>query len=187
MSLNFESWPRPHRLTVDEYYRMVEVGLLTPDDRVELIEGEIVDMPPIGSRHAAMVNSLAERLIRAMNGAAGVGIQAPVRLSSRSEPQPDLALLKGGTGAYKNAHPTAADVLLLIEVSESTLRYDLSVKSRLYAKHGIPEYWVVDLVDNRIHRRWNPRGEEYTDYATVSSGAVRCESLGCAIDLHALF
>ena len=187
MNVTAESWPRPHRLTVDEYYRMVKVGLLSPDDRVELIEGEIVDMPPIGSRHAAKVTVLAKLLIRAVGDTADVRIQAPVRLGSRSEPQPDLALLKRSSNAYANAHPAAADVLLLIEVSESTLHFDLNAKARLYAKYGIPEYWVVDLIDNQLHCHRRPAGERYQDCSTVSSGSVRCAALDFAIDITALF
>jgi len=140
MSAQTETWPRPHRLTVDEYYRMADAGLLSPDDRTELIEGEIVDMPPIGSPHAAIVTMLTERLVRLVGASAQVRVQAPVRFMPRSEPQPDIALVKPRSDAYRNAHPIAADVLLLIEVSESTLRFDLEVKSRLYATHGIPEY-----------------------------------------------
>src|SRR5438046_6626490 len=108
MSVANETWPRPHRLTVDEYHRMAEAGVLRPDARVELIEGEIIDMAPIGSRHAAAVDLLAERLITALRGAALVRIQGPVHLSARSEPQPDVAVLRPRAARYAGHHPSSA-------------------------------------------------------------------------------
>ena len=129
MSAQTESWPRPHRLTVHDYYRMAEVGVLHPDDRTELIEGEIVDMPPIGDRHGSVVRLLTTRLVRAVGDAAEVSCQLPVRLSLRSEPQPDFAIVKAKQGGYRK-HPHSRDVLLLVEVSDSTLRYTTSVSAR---------------------------------------------------------
>jgi Uma2 family endonuclease len=187
MSAQTESWPRPHRLTVHDYYRMAEVGLLSPDDRTELIEGEIVDMPPIGSEHAFGVTLLTERLLRAVGDSAVVRVQQPVRFMPRSEPQPDFALVRRTADAYRHAHPVAKDVLLLIEVSESTLRYDLEVKARLYATHGIPEYWVVDLVNRRIVRHRTPGRAAYAQCDHVASGALPLPTLGAQISLAELF
>lgn len=172
MSALTETWPRPHRLTVDDYYRMAEVGVLLPDDRTELIEGEIVDMPPIGSSHANVVRVLTQRLVRAAGDAAVVSVQLPVRLSRHSEPQPDIALLKAKAAGYREAHPGPADVLLLIEVSDTTLRFDLDDKAHLYARHGIHEYWVVDLVANRVWRHLKPRATQYAERTEISAGAV---------------
>jgi Uma2 family endonuclease len=187
MSAQSESWPRPHRLTVHDYYRMAEVGLLSPDDRTELIEGEIVDMPPIGSEHAFAVTLLTERLLRAAGDSAVVRVQQPVRFMPRSEPQPDFALVRRTADAYRHAHPVAKDVLLLIEVSESTLRYDLEVKARLYATHRIPEYWVVDLVDRRIVRHRVPVKTGYTQRDEVASGALPLPTLGVELSVAELF
>jgi Uma2 family endonuclease len=187
MSVTSQTWPRPHRLTVDEYYRMAEVGLLSPDDRVELIEGEIVEMPPIGDRHAAVVDLLARTLIRSIGDSAHVRIQGPIRLGVRSEPQPDVTLLERRADSYKNGHPTAAEVQLVIEVSESTLRYDLDEKARLYARHGVAEYWVLDLIDDRLHRFRRPAGESYAEHETIDAGAVRFEPLNVLVDLDDLF
>jgi len=187
MSAQTESWPRPHRLTVHDYYRMAEVGLLSPDDRTELIEGEIVDMPPIGSEHAFGVTLLTERLLRAVGDSAVVRVQQPVRFMPRSEPQPDFALVRRTADAYRHAHPVAKDVLLLIEVSESTLRYDLEVKARLYATHGIPEYWVVDLVNRRIVRHRAPGRAAYAQCDHVASGVLPLPTLGAQISLAELF
>ena len=172
MNAHTESWPRPHRLTVDDYYRMAAAGVLSPDDRTELIDGEIIDMAPIGSAHADVVTLLVKRLLRAVGDSAVVRTQLPVRLSTRSEPQPDVAVVRVKPAGYRSAHPSAGDVLLLIEVSDTTLRYDLGVKARFYATHGIPEYWVVDLVGNRVwcHRRAS--GPRYAKPVQVSTGAL---------------
>lgn len=187
MSAQTESWPRPHRLTVHDYYRMAEVGLLSPGDRTELIEGEIIDMPPIGSAHASVVTLLTRRLMRAVDDSVEVRVQLPVRFMPRSEPQPDFALVRHRADAYRHEHPTAMDVLLLIEVSESTLRYDLEDKARLYAKHGIPEYWVVDLVNSRVVRHRAPGRAQYGQRDDVVSGAVSLPTLGTEISLADLF
>jgi Uma2 family endonuclease len=187
VSATKESWPRPHRLTVDEYYRMAEVGLLPPDARVELIEGEIIDMAPIGSRHAAAVNLLSERLIKTLSGTSLVSIQAPVRLDTRSEPQPDLAVLRLRPDRYSNSHPTAADVLLLIEISDATLRFDRETKASLYARHGVPELWIVDLNHRELHVFREPRHGEYRDRSTVTAGVMTVPTLAIDVDLTDLF
>jgi Uma2 family endonuclease len=187
MSVTHESWPRPHRLTVDEYYRMAEVGLLPPDARVELIEGEIIDMAPIGSRHARTVDYLAKRLILAVGEAATVRIQGPIGLSRHSEPQPDLALLRPRADEYRDRHPLAADVLLLIEVSDATLRFDREVKAGLYAKHRVPELWIVDLNNERLHVFRNPVQDAYADRSTVKAGVMNLPTLAIGVDLTSLF
>ena len=187
MSVVNETWPRPHRLTVDEYYRMAEVGVLAPDARVELIEGDIVDMAPIGSRHAAAVNLLTERLFRVLADAALVFVQSPVRLNRRSEPQPDLAVVRPRGDRYASGHPTPADVWLLIEVSDTTLRFDLDVKSILYARHSIPELWVVDLIHSELRIFRDPRREGYADRSVHGAGAVQVSALDIGIDLTGLF
>src|SRR5690606_10483684 len=114
-----------------------------------------IDMPPIGDRHAAAVRLLNTRLVRAVGDTAEVSSQLPLRLSLRSEPQPDFAIVKAKRGGYRE-HPLARDVLLLIEVSDSTLRYDLGKRARLYAVHAIPEYWVFDLRRNCVWRHGVP-------------------------------
>ena len=186
MSAQTESWPRPHRLTVHDYYRMAEVGLLYPDDRTELIEGEIIDMPPIGDRHADVVRVLTKRLIRAVGDSAEVSSQLPVRLSLRSEPQPDFAILKAKQDGYRK-HPQPRDVLLLIEVSDSTLRYDLGKRASLYAMHGIPEYWVFDLQHNPVWRHRMPKGREYTQRDEAKEGTLPVPGLTTELSLADLF
>jgi Uma2 family endonuclease len=131
--------------SVTEYYRMAEAGILTEDDRVELIEGEIVKMSPIGSLHAACVKRLNKLLQRQFGDDAVIGVQDPIRLSDFSEPEPDVALLRPRADLYAQAHPTPDDVLLIIEVADTTVLSDRNVKVPLYARAGIPEVWLIDL------------------------------------------
>lgn len=143
-----------HRWTVAEYHRMAEVGLLHEDSRVELIDGEIIEMAPIGSEHAGHNNYLMSCLAHRLYGKAIVAGQNPVILGGYEEPQPDIAILRWRDDYYRTAHPHAEDVLLLIEISDSTLRYDRDVKIPLYAKSGIPEAWLLDIQSRQleIHR-----------------------------------
>lgn len=175
-----------HRLTVDEYHRMGDAGLLAPDARVELIEGEIIDMAPMKSRHATVVNQLVEVLVKAINGRAIVTCQTPLRLSDHSEPEPDLMLLKPREDRYRDATPTPADLMLVIEVSETTLPYDRNIKLPLYARHGVPELWIVDLVNNLVRFYRRPAGENYADItATETPGDTPVAALpGLTIDLR---
>ena len=153
--------PRRHRLSVDDYYRMAEVGILDEEARVELIDGEIIDMPPPGSPHAAAVHYLARALMRTVDDRAVVLIQNPVRLNRYSEPQPDLALLKPRDDFYRAHHPRAEDVLLIVEVAATSLRFDRKRKLPLYATHGIPEAWLVDLNGSRLVRHRSPDQDAY--------------------------
>jgi Uma2 family endonuclease len=148
------------RFTVDEYYLMAKVGILNEDDRVELIEGEIVEMSPIGSRHAANVKRLIDLLSPHLNRRAIIGAQDPVRLGEHSEPQPDISLLRPRADFYAGAHPGPEDVLLLIEVADTSADYDRQVKIPLYARAGIGEVWLVDLTQNQVevYRQPGPRG-----------------------------
>lgn len=180
-----ENWLPRHRITVDEYYRMAEVGLLAPDARVELIEGEIIDMPPIGSRHGGTVQQLHDLLVQAVGTRASVRVQLPVRLSKSSEPQPDLALVKPRADYYKSRHPTAADTLLVVEVSDTTFRYDRQIKVPLYAHHGVPEVWIVDLKGRQMHFFRSPGADGYGDVvSSAESGAREIAALaGVQVDL----
>ena len=152
-----------HRLTVDDYHQMAESGILGPDDRVELIAGEALDMSPIGSLHAALVAALSDYLSRLAAGRLTVWSQNPIHLSYSSEPQPDIALVKPRPDFYAAAHPGPADTLLIVEVAESSLAYDLGIKVPLYARHGIPEVWVIDAATRTTHRFRGPRPEGYAE------------------------
>lgn len=185
MNSLMESWPRKHRITVDEYYRMAEVGLLAPDARVELIGGEIIDMAPIGPRRGSIVDILTRLFVRAVGDHAIVRTQGAILLDQRSVPQPDLALLAPRKDDYRSAHPTPADILLVIEVSDSTLRYDRDVKVPLYARHGIPEAWIVDVQNGEWHGYRTLQGGSYAEQdSTKDPGFMRIASLpGITVDL----
>jgi Uma2 family endonuclease len=137
--------PARHPVTVDQFDRMVEAGVFGPDERLELIGGEIVDMSPIGSRHQACVDRLTSMFAPALPGRAIVRVQGSVRITDLSQPQPDLALLRPRDDFYVDAHPGPADVLLVVEVADTSLSYDRWTKLPLYAKAGVPEAWVIDL------------------------------------------
>ncbi|HEX7050479.1 MAG TPA: Uma2 family endonuclease [Longimicrobiales bacterium] len=166
------SVPLPTRrcFTVDEYYRMTEVGILGADERVELIEGEIVEMASIGSRHAACVNRFTRIFVRGVGEAALVAIQNPVRLSDLSEPVPDVAVLRPRPDDYAEAHPGPSDVLLLVEVADSTVSYDRDRKAPLYAVAGIAEYWLVDVVAAAVEVYRRPSAGGYEEVDTYREG-----------------
>ena len=140
----------PRRFNVTEYYQMAAAGILTPDDRVELIEGEIIKMSPIGNPHAACVARLVRLFSQLVEDNAIVWVQNPVRLSDFNEPVPDLALLKPRTDYYAARHPMPEDVLLLIEVADTSLLKDRNVKIPLYARSGVSEVWLVNLPNEVI-------------------------------------
>lgn len=158
-----------HRVTVADYHRMDEAGFFAPDIRVELIEGEVIDMPAIGTRHASTVNRLTRLLTTAFGDTAIVAVQNPVRLGDYSEPQPDLLLLRPRTDFYASAHPTPADVLLLIEVADSSARYDREIKVPLYARHGVVEVWIVDLDARQVRFFRSPQGDTYADVTVTEA------------------
>jgi Uma2 family endonuclease len=178
-----------HRFTVADYHRMAETGMLAPNARVELIEGEILDMPPIGSPHAGTVGFLGKRLERAAGDHALVFVQNPIFIEMNNEPQPDLMLLRPRPDFYRSSHPTPADVLLIIEVAESSLAYDTQIKLPLYAHHGIPEVWIADLPNRRFLVHRTPTRTGYQDVQTLTDlSAVTLLMLpGVTIDLSDLF
>jgi Uma2 family endonuclease len=145
MGMHMERWPQRHRISVHDYHRLAEIGVLAPDARVELIEGEIIDMAPNGRDHQSIVDQLVRSLFRAAGDNAIVRVQGSIRLSEWSEPQPDVVLLEPRADFYRSEFALGTDTLLVIEVSDSTLRYDRDVKVPLYARHGVPEVWVVDV------------------------------------------
>jgi Uma2 family endonuclease len=167
---------------------MAEAGILGPDDRVELIDGEIIDLAPIGSPHAGSVNILVEAF--AAMAAAGrlvLSVQNPLCLDAFNEPQPDLMLLRPREDRYRQSHPTAADVLLLVEVAESSLAYDRGTKLPLYARHGIPEVWIVDLAGRAVEVHAAPRDERFTAERRHEAGGLAPACLpGCPVDLGRL-
>lgn len=138
-----------YKISVDNYHKMAETGILKPEDRVELINGEIYQMSPINSLHAGSVN-LINAFLSQFNQSFLVSIQNPIIINEYSEPEPDIALLKVRADFYTTSNPVASEVLWVIEVSDSTLRYDQTIKKELYAQAEIPEYWIINLVDHCI-------------------------------------
>jgi Uma2 family endonuclease len=177
-----------HRITVDEYHRMAEIGLLNEDSRVELIEGEIIDMAPIGISHNCAVDRLTRWLVTAAGDRAIARIQGSFRLSNITEPQPDVILLKPREDFYASKFAAGEDTLLVVEVSDTTLRYDRNVKVPLYARHGIPEVWIVDLQNGRLHFFRELVNEAYTDVtATDNPGITALPGVeGVTVDLSRL-
>ncbi len=158
--------------TAAEYEQMVAAGVLGEDDRVELVEGEIVEMAPVGARHAASVNALARLLQHQVGDRALVSVQNPVRLSPRSEPQPDLAVLAWRDDGYRDELPGPADVLLVVEVAESSVATDRDVKLPLYGRAGIGEAWLVDLPAGTIEVHTGPSPAGYRGRSVHGIGAL---------------
>jgi Uma2 family endonuclease len=169
--------PERRLFTVEEYERMVEVGILGKADRVELIEGEIVQMTPINPPHLSVVARLNEFLVTRLHGVAITICQGPVRLFPSSMPEPDFAVLLPREDYYGTALPQPADVHLVIEVSDTSLRYDRDRKLPLYSSYGIRETWIVDIPHAQILVARSPRPDGYADIATIPrDGAISPEA-----------
>jgi len=156
--------------TVDEYHRMAEVGILPENRRFELIRGEIIEMTIPGSRHSGRVNRLNRLFTSRLDHSVVVSVQNPVRLDVQSEPVPDLALLRSRDDFYAEAHPSPEDVLLLVEISDTTVKYDSSVKAPLCAAAGIPEYWLLDVNKDVLVVRSDPAAGEYRSVHVLHRG-----------------
>jgi Uma2 family endonuclease len=159
-----------HPFTVDEWHRMGDAGLFGEDARMELLDGEVIEMALIGSRHAGAVNRLIRVLTATVRDRALVAAQNPVVLDRCSEPQPDVALLRPRRDDYAKAHPTPSEILLIIEVSDTTLAFDREQKAAAYARAAIPEYWIVDLTGDRVIIMRQPAPTGYRDNRTAGRG-----------------
>ncbi len=180
--------PTRRRLDVDVYYKMAEAGILTDPRHVELIDGELIDMAAIGSPHAAVTNRLARLFARALRDeAALVNVQSPLRLDPYNEPQPDVMFLRPRADDYRTSHPSAADVLLLVEVSETSLAYDRGTKLALYAKFGVPEVWMIDLPGSAVEIYREPQDGAYASRERLTDGLLAPALVpGVAIDVIGL-
>lgn len=165
-------------LSVEDYHRMVEAGILTADDKVELIKGEIIEMSPIGSKHAACVNRLTKILVQGSQEDEMISVQNPITLPPNSEPEPDLVWLKSRPDNYNDSHPSSEDIILLIEVSATTLDFDRQIKLPLYAEAKIPVVWIVNLNNNEIIEYQQPYEKQYL--------AVKIYPIGSEIGLSNL-
>lgn len=170
-------------LSVVEFERMAEAGVFAPYERLELINGELIEMPPIGTRHAGVLTKLLERIFPQVLGEATVWVQNPLRLSPSTEVYPDLALLKPRADAYTSSAPQPADVLLVIEVSDTTFPYDRNSKVPLYSRHGIPEVWIVNLGGVVLESFRMPAGNTYDEIRRYGPGDTIAPALlpECAV------
>jgi Uma2 family endonuclease len=180
--------PSRHRLDVDAYYKMAEAGILTRADRVELIDGEIFDLNAIGSPHAGKTNRLARFFAQAAaDGHVLTSVQNPLRLDAYNELEPDFLLLRPRADDYQASHPGAADVLLLVEVSDSSLAYDRGRKLALYAKFKVPEVWIIDIAGSTIEIYRQPQDGAYSSMERRTSGMLAPGLVpGVTIDVAAL-
>ncbi|WP_353480560.1 Uma2 family endonuclease [Haliscomenobacter sp.] len=173
--------------SVTEYHKMGEAGIL-PEKGVELINGEIVEMSPIGSKHAKIVKKLNKILGVLLGDEAIISIQDPIIANDLSEPEPDVAVLKFRSDFYENELPHGTDVLLLIEVSDTTLAYDRDIKLPLYATSGIPECWLLDLQKKQIKAFWQPEGNTYNCQELVLlDGVIASKSIKLELALTEVF
>jgi len=163
-----------HRFSVAEYYRMAETGVLKPDARVELLDGQIIDMSPIGPFHGGVVTYLIEIFSTTRQGRWITAAQNPVRLDDHSEPQPDLVLLKPSPDFYRKRHPQPEDVFLLVEVSDTTLLTDREEKLPAYGRAGVPEVWIVNLADLTVEVYREPHFTGYGSKTILRAGDKAC-------------
>jgi Uma2 family endonuclease len=156
------SAPLPrHKLNLTDYHRMIEAGIFTPEQRIELLEGELFDMAPIGPAHSGTTNYLTRLFFQAVGDKAIVSVQNPIMLGDNSEPQPDLCLLCSREDFYEKSHPAATDVLLLIEIADTSASADRAYKIPLYARHGIPEVWLIDVKRQQLEIHRQPEQGQY--------------------------
>ena len=176
------------RFTADDYQRMGQAGILRAEDRVELIDGEIVAMTPIGPRHCASVDRATRAFVLKAGDSAIVRVQGSVRLDVFKEPQPDLVLLRPRTDFYASQHPGPADILLIVEVAESSIDYDRDVKAGIYARAGVHEYWLADLNEYVLECYSSPKNGAYTHVHRVPRGQALAPQLlpACVISTEDL-
>ena len=162
--------PTRRRFTVAEYYALADIGIISENDRIELLDGDLIVMPPIGDWHAASVNRFTNSLPLLLQGRAIVCVQNPMRLDDNSEPQPDIMLLRWRDDFYGGGHPGPANVLLLIEIADTSVDYDRSAKLPAYARAGISEVWIATRQDSRIEAYTEPAEGEYSNVRYAGPG-----------------
>ena len=165
--------PAPRLFTVDEYYKMAEVGILRPDEHVELIDGKIIQMPPSGPEHADSVDTVVELFADRVRPRARIRVQSAVQLGSHALPEPDVVLIRtpAGRGApYRSAHPGRDDIFLVVEVADSSLTHDVGEKASMYARSGLAELWVIDIPNDRLLVHREPAPDGYANVRTLARG-----------------
>ena len=159
-------------INVEEYHLMAEAGILKPTDRVELVNGEIIKMSPIGSKHAAIVDRISNFLMSQLKAQVIVRVQNPIITDELGEPEPDIVLLKPREDFYAEAHPGPNDIFIVIEVGQSSSEFDEQIKGPIYARAGVPEFWLVNLNNGTIEVKTNPEGNLYRNSTIYLSGDV---------------
>jgi Uma2 family endonuclease len=162
--------PVKHLTNLNEWRRLGEANIFPPESRLELINGEILEMAPIGFNHSGHLNRINKLFAKIIPDDVILSVQNPLQLGDLSEPEPDFMLLKPNDDFYSSRHPNANDVLLLIEVADTSLMFDQNQKLRLYALHGIPEYWLLNLNDLCLEVYRKPNGEVYAEKTTLCVG-----------------
>lgn len=157
--------------TVNEYHQMLDVGILTPDDKVELLEGRIIEVSPQNPPHAATTQRASDYLKALLLGQAHVRMQLPITLST-SEPEPDIAVVRIDLAAYGDHHPSPKEIFLLIEVAHTTLETDRAEKAPIYARANIPEYWILDITNYQVYIFRNPGYEGYQEEIILNENAT---------------
>jgi len=176
------------KITVEEYYKMAEVGILKPTDRVELIEGEIITMSPVNDPHIGIVNILNRLFAKKLIDDYTISIQNPIRIDALSEPEPDIVIAKFDKKGYSKSKITPAEIFILVEVSDSTLVKDRKVKLPLYAQAEIPEYWIIDVKKQQIEQYTNPKSGKYTTKKIIKkTGKLTCKSVDFKLKVADLF
>ncbi len=170
--------------TVSDYYKMAETGILSNDQRYELLNGEIFKMSPQKSSHTSITHFLFEEFLYQLNRTAECRSQAPISINNSSEPEPDIAILKNRKTRYRDRHPVPKEVLLVIEVSDSTLPIDKTVKKEMYATAGIPQYWIVNIPENQVEIYVNPKNGDYEKTTILKSGIVEFDSLETTVQIQ---
>ena len=174
--------------TIEEYHKLAEVGILKDTDRVELINGDIITMSPIKSPHAGMVDALLEMLIIKLYKKATIKSQNPIIIPNHSEPEPDIVIAKYRQDSYKSKHPEPEDIFIIIEVSDSTLKKDRTLKYQLYAKANISEYWIINLIDCQVEVNRQPKNGTYHFKQIFSeAGSIEAEALPFQLNYSDLF
>jgi len=175
-------------LTIDDYYKMAEVGIIPHDAQVELINGKICHMSPVKSFHSSVTDQLFDMLAFELRRKAIIKSQNPIKISADSAPQPDLVVAKYYKHWYRKRHPEPEDIHLIIEVAQSSIQYDTREKLQMYALAGIPEYWVIDLNDYKIHVYRQPEGDKYLFEEIIDdSGIATCETIDFQLNAKEIF
>ena len=164
-------------INIEEYHKMAEAGILNSHDKVELINGEIIHMSPIGSKHQSVVDKLTYLFNRGLQDKAIIRVQGPIQIKDWSEPEPDITLLKTKSDFYSKQHPKSKDIYLVVEVADSSLEFDKEVKLPIYAKAKIKEYWIVNLIDNQIEIYHTPQDDIYKQITIAKIGdKISCKA-----------